>query len=68
MLVPTILLSPLALTAEPVRLDIPDFTYSHSTQTSVIKGNLDKRFKLALTMMGTQTYNFQGRPSDNDND
>jgi hypothetical protein len=67
-MLPTMLLTPLLLTAEPVRLEVPDMTYNHSTQTSTVRAGVDNRTKLALTMNGTQTYAFNGRPYDADND
>jgi hypothetical protein len=72
-LLPTVLLTPMimapepvtpmSLAAEPVRLEIPEQTYDHRTQTSTFKGNADKRFKLAYTW--TQTQQPCRRPFDN---
>jgi hypothetical protein len=66
MALPAVLLTPLLLTAEPVRLQVPDLTYDHATQSSTIT-TADKRYKLTL-FSGTQTYAANKRPSDNDND
>jgi len=57
------LITPLMLATAPMAIDVPDTKYDHSSQVSV-----HKNLKLSLTMSGTQTYNFQGKPFDNDND
>jgi hypothetical protein len=54
-----------ALAAEPVCLNAPEGDYSHNSQTRVRKNADDT---IMYTGGGTQTYNFQGRPSDNDSD
>jgi hypothetical protein len=46
------------LAAEPVRMEIPDQTYDHRTQTSTFKGEVDKekadkRLKLAYSSTST---------------
>lgn len=53
MLLPAVLLTPMILAAEPVRLEVPDRIYDHGTQTSTFKGDADKRMKLAYS--GTQS-------------
>jgi len=55
------LITPLLIATAPMTIDIPKGSYDHASQTSTYK-------KLAFTMNGTQTYNYQGRPSDNDHD
>jgi hypothetical protein len=57
------LITPLMLATSPMTIDVPDAKYDHSAQVSV-----QKNLKLAMTMSGTQTYNINGRPVDNDND
>ena len=67
MLAATVLLTPMILAAEPVRLEIIDQTYDHRTQTSTFKVDPDKRLKLAYTT--TTTYNPTGsRYIDSDSD
>jgi hypothetical protein len=53
MLLTATLLTPMLLAAEPIRLDIPDRTYDHQTQTSTFKGSAKKRLKLASTLTTT---------------
>ena|SRR5215831_13623597 len=60
MLATTVLLTPMILAAEPVRLEIPDWSYDHGSQTSTIKGDSNKRFRLAYT--STQTGPNIGAP------
>jgi len=54
MLATTVLLTPMILAAEPVRLEMLDQTYDHRTQTSTFTGNPDKRLRLAFS--STRTY------------
>ncbi len=56
MLLPAVLLTPMILAAEPVRLEVPDQTYDHRTQTSTFTGNSDKRIKMAYSTTTTCHY------------
>jgi hypothetical protein len=58
------LITPLMLATAPMAIDVPKGNYDHSSQVSTYKDNL----KLALTMNGTQTFDYQGKPHDADND
>jgi len=53
MLATTVLLTPMILAAEPVRLEMLDQTYDHRTQTSTFKGDPDKRLRLAWSHTST---------------
>jgi hypothetical protein len=55
MLLTTVLLTPMILAAEPVRLEVPQQTYDHRTQTSTFKGEAEKRLKLAYSTTSTHT-------------
>jgi hypothetical protein len=47
----------------PMAIDVPKSTYDHQAQTSTSTYK-----KLAMTINGTQTYGWNGRPMDNDSD
>jgi hypothetical protein len=57
------LITPLMLATSPMAIDVPESKYDHAAQVSV-----HKNLKLAFTMNGTQTYRYDGKPSDADND
>jgi hypothetical protein len=57
------LITPLMLATAPMAIDVPESRYDHAAQVSVYKN-----MKLALTVNGTQTFDFQGKPTDNDSD
>jgi hypothetical protein len=58
------LVTPLMIATAPIAIDVPKGAYDHAAQVSKYEGG----HKIATTMFGTQTYNFSGRPYDNDND
>ena len=65
-----LLLTPMMLASEPVRLTVDPASYSHELQQSVLS-NGEKQIAQAggRTWSGTATYTpGQGVPSDNDND
>ncbi len=66
MLLPAVLLTPMILAAEPIRLEVPDTTYNHRTQTSTINGDAAKRKKLAMTGTSTQGDGFRNHDYDSD--
>jgi hypothetical protein len=57
------LITPLMLATAPITIVVPESKYDHRAQVSV-----QKNIKLALTLNGTQTFDFNGKPHDNDND
>ena len=59
------LLTPLVIATAPVRIDVPELSYSHEQQMSV---SLASETTSYGTWNGTQTFDFQGRPHDADND
>jgi|HubBroStandDraft_1064217.scaffolds.fasta_scaffold1227396_2 hypothetical protein len=48
MLAAAVLVTPMILAVEPVRLEVPDQTYDHRTQTATM-ANPDKRIRLAYS-------------------
>jgi hypothetical protein len=58
------LLTPLMLATAPVRIDIPESTYTHANQVNERTEGTSTQF----TFNGTQTFAPNGRPSDNDSD
>lgn len=63
------LLTPLLLATAPVRIDLPEGVYNHTTQVSEYKdGTSTHALSDGRTANGTRTFDFQGRPYDNDND
>lgn len=58
------LITPLMLATAPMAINVPESKYDHGSQVSIYKDGV----KLALTLNGTQTYNFQGKPNDADSD
>jgi hypothetical protein len=71
MLLTTVLLTPMILAAEPVRLEVPEQSYDHRTQTSTIKGSAEKRLKMAYSSTNTWLPTGSCRPgscSDSDSD
>ena len=52
------------LAVESKKINLKDADYSSEQQT---RFNIESD-ALSMTWNGTQTYNYQGRPSDNDND
>jgi hypothetical protein len=58
------LITPIMLASAPMTVVLPESNYDHGSQVSTYKGGT----KLALTLNGTQTYRFDGRPSDADSD
>jgi len=61
------LLTPLMLTTEPVKIDMPAPTYSHATQMSTLS-TVTPSYQNSTTYNGTQTYDYRGNPNDSDND
>jgi hypothetical protein len=65
------LLTPFMLATSPATLpEGPKAEYNHAQQRSVVDPN-EKKQLLAWTTMtagGTQTYDFSGKPYDNDSD
>ena len=59
------MLQPLALSQAPIKIDIGESHYSSETQSRVYASHIEP---LTFTMNGTQTYRYDGRPSDSDND
>lgn len=61
------LLTPLMIATAPATFTLPEsLTYDHATQTQVgVSGEVS--FSTS-TYNGTQTYDFQGKPRDADND
>jgi hypothetical protein len=70
MLAPIVLVTPMILAAEPVRLEMLDQTYDHRTQTSTFTGNPDKRLRLAYSSTTTYPEGAQNgwRSKDSDSD
>jgi len=62
--VATLLLTPMIMAAEPVRVEMVDWSYDHQTQTSTLKGDADKRIRLAFSQ--TQTSQRACAFCDND--
>ncbi|MCG5240959.1 hypothetical protein ACIU1J_30180 [Azospirillum doebereinerae] len=62
-----ILLTPMLLAAEPVRLDLGDPRYSHQTQQNVWSSG-EIKTAAQRTYNATQTYDTKGRPQDRDTD
>ena len=61
------LITPMILATAPVTLDVVPTTYDHVTQQAVAPdGQLIGTN--TSTFNGTQTFDFQGRPSDSDGD
>lgn len=58
------LITPLMLATAPMAIDVPKGTYDHASQVSTYK-NMKT---CMMTVGGTQTYGFDGKPMDNDND
>ncbi len=59
------LLTPFMLATAPVRIEVPESTYSHATQLSEY-GELTTAQR--RTYNGTQTFSPTGRPQDADSD
>ncbi len=59
------LLTPLVLATAPIKISLPQGSYDHKTQVSSYKETVAGN---GLTYSGTQTFDFNGRPRDNDND
>jgi hypothetical protein len=57
------IITPLMLATVPLKIDVDKPTYSHVEQKQIQVAQIKQ-----ITWNGTQTYNFQGRPSDSDND
>ncbi len=60
------LLTPLLLGAEPARVEIPDWSYDHQTQTSILKSGSDKRRLSAWTQTWSDTHPVSDSDSDPD--
>jgi hypothetical protein len=63
-----LLLTPMLLASDPTIINLPEMIYDHAKQMSVIPGQVQEAQIRMTTWNGTQTFNFQGRPSDADND
>lgn len=60
------LLTPLMLATAPMRIDVAAPIYDHQTQKNIsVAGWTTPK---SLTFNGTQTFDYNGRPSDADND
>jgi len=59
------IMTPYNLSVEPLKIQFCGTDYSNVSQTRPIPPGIDP---IMFTGGGTQTYNYQGRPSDNDND
>ena len=62
-----IFLTPMLLAASPTMINLPGMIYDHAQQRTLAREG-QQEAQQRTTYGGTQTYNFQGRPSDNDND
>ena len=63
------LLKPEDFSRNPVVLELDERTYDHSSQASVsVNPQNGIEIFQRMTFNGTQTFNYQGRPSDSDND
>lgn len=61
------LITPLMIATTPMQItNIEPLKYNHTTQQAVA-GEEIKTARM-VTFNGTQTFDFNGRPSDNDND
>jgi hypothetical protein len=58
------LITPLMLATAPMTIDIPNGSYDHGSQVSTYNA----KTRLAATFNGTQTYRYDGKPYDADND
>ena len=56
------LLTPLVLATAPMAVTVPETQYSHALQGSTVETTTN------FTASGTQTYDGNGKPRDNDND
>jgi hypothetical protein len=63
-IVPT-LLTPLILSVTPATINVPAAQYNHATQGAEVVAQYQTS---TTTYNGTQTYDFNGRPNDADND
>lgn len=62
-----LLVTPLLLASEPTKITLPNLTYDHASQTNVVNSG-DMKTAQFRTFGGTQTFDYRGRPYDNDND
>jgi hypothetical protein len=65
------LLTPFMLATAPATIDLNTVaTYSHDTQSSAVAGDGFDPIAQSQTMTwnGTQTFDWQGKPSDSDGD
>ena len=60
------LITPIMLASAPMTIVVPEGNYDHGSQVSTYKSKAG--MKLAATYSGTQTYSYNGRPYDSDND
>jgi hypothetical protein len=60
------LITPLMLATSPMSIDVPKSTYDQGSQVSIY--NTKTAQYRPPTFNGTQTYRYDGRPSDADND
>jgi hypothetical protein len=61
------LITPLMIATAPIQIkDVEPFKYDHASQ-QVVQGEFTTAQK-QVTFNGTQTYDFNGRPKDADND
>ena len=58
------LVTPLMIATAPITIDVPKGAYDHAAQVTKYQSN----YKIANTFGGTRTYDFNGRPVDNDSD
>jgi len=59
------LVTPLMLATTPLKIDVEKPIYSHTEQKQIVAQWTPIR---QITMNGTRTFDFQGRPNDADND
>jgi hypothetical protein len=63
-----LLLTPMLLAAPPATVTLPEMTYDHGKQMSVVVGEVQQAQWRNPTYNGTQTFMANGRPFDSDND
>lgn len=61
-------LTPMLLASSPASITLPEMTYDHARQQSVVQGQVQQAQWRQPTYNATQTYDARGRPFDADND
>jgi hypothetical protein len=59
------LLTPLLIATAPMTVIVPEMQYNHGTQ--MVERPVEEIYQ-SRTWNGTQTFDWQGRPNDSDND